>query len=177
MLKDSRLVRGVEARIGKRKINAESAVATEVAELVEKFHAMDDPYLAARGAEIRELGNRLLRNLAAALHPLETGVPAGSIIIAAELTPADAALLDPRTVAGIATETGGAEGHTAIMARALELPTVLGAEKLTEKVQHGATIIVDGDKGLILTDPTPRQVSEYRAAKSSSAKTIGGSAN
>lgn len=162
MLKDSRLVRGVHRRIGETKVNAESAVAAEVSELVDKFHAMDDPYLAARGAEIRELGNRLLRNLAAALHPLEAGVPDGSVIVAAELTPSDAALLDPKAVAGIAAETGGAEGHAAIMARALGLPTVLGAENLTDMVRPGAMIIVDGDRGLVLIDPPQKQITEYR---------------
>ncbi len=163
MLKDSRLVRGVQKRIEKSKTNAESAVAAEVSELVDKFHAMDDPYLAARGAEIRELGNRLLRNLAAALHPLEAGVPEGSIVVAAELTPSDAALLDPKAVTGIASEAGGAEGHAAIMARALDLPTVLGAENLVDTVRPGVTIIVDGDQGLVLIDPSKKQISEYRA--------------
>ena len=162
MLKDSRLTRGVDRRIAADRINAEAAVESEVAELVARFHAMDDPYLAARGQEVRELGNRLLRNLAASDHPLETGVPSGAIVVARELTPADAALLDPTDIAGIVTEIGGAESHTAIMARALELPTVLGVETLLASVRPGSIIVADGDKGTVLIDPTAKQIAATR---------------
>ncbi|MCZ6604264.1 MAG: phosphoenolpyruvate--protein phosphotransferase [Alphaproteobacteria bacterium] len=162
MLRNSRLVRGVKTRITDDQINAEAAVAMEVSELVERFHAMDDAYLAARGQEIRELGNRLLRNLAASAHPLELGVPAGSIVVTPELTPADTALIDPAAVAGIVTHAGGVEGHTAIMARALELPTVLGVEDL-DAISADAVIIVDGDKGEVLVDPTAKQIAAAQA--------------
>ena len=162
MLKGSRLVRGVEARIKDARINAESAIAAEVSTLVDQFHAMDDPYLAARGQEIHELGNRLLRNLAAFDHPLEADVPAGSVIIAGELTPAEAALLDPDAVAGLVTEIGGAESHTAIMARALELPAVLGVENLRRTVSPGVMIAVDGDSGDVVVNPTAREIAAHR---------------
>ncbi len=161
MLENSRLVRGVDQRIAENAINAEAAVQAETADLVAKFEAMDDAYLAARGQEIRELGNRLLRNLDAADQPASAAVPEGAIIVADELTPADTALLDPEKAAGIATELGGAEGHTAIMARALGLPTVLGVEGLTRRVAAGATVIIDGDRGLVIVDPGPGRVEEY----------------
>ncbi|MFQ5971483.1 MAG: phosphoenolpyruvate--protein phosphotransferase [Alphaproteobacteria bacterium] len=162
MLSDSRLIRGVDKRIRAERINAEAAVAAEVGGLMREFASLEDAYLAARGQEIREIGNRLQRNLTETPHQAFERVPRGAIVIAEELTPADTALLDPSQVAGIATELGGAEGHTAIMARALGLPAVLGAADLMASVRSGATIVVDGDLGRVVVKPPARMVSVYK---------------
>ncbi|MBL6957809.1 MAG: phosphoenolpyruvate--protein phosphotransferase [Rhodospirillales bacterium] len=161
MLKDSRLVRGVEKRISKDRINAESAVQAEIAEIAESFTAMDDAYIAARLDDIREVANRLTRNLTKAPRMPMSIIPEGSVVVAETLTPADTAQLDPNHVTGIATMLGGAEGHTAIMARALGIPAVLGSPGLLGGTKAGDTIIVDGYAGRIIINPAAETVAKY----------------
>ncbi len=155
MLDGSRLVRGAENRIGELRINAEAAVQMEVAEISEAFQAMDDSYIAARIDDIREVGNRILLNLGK--HPLRplSALPKGSIVIAENLSPADMAQMDPSSVCGVGTVLGGAEGHTAIVARALGIPCVLGAQNLMDGVRSGDQVIVDGSAGVIVVNPGP----------------------
>lgn len=162
MLKGSRLLRGVEKRIGDDRINAEAAVQREIAEISAGFAAMEDSYLAARIDDIRDVGQRLLRNLAAIDTNPFAAVPPHSVVAAEELTPADTALLDPKMVVGIATTQGGAEGHTAIMARSLGLPAVLGVAGMHDAACDGDTVIVDGSEGRVVLRPDPQTLAQYR---------------
>jgi phosphotransferase system enzyme I (PtsI) len=162
MLAGSRLIRGVERRIREDFANAESAVQQEIAALAQSFAAMDDSYLAARVDDIREAGRRLIRNLQDTPYQAFSRLPADSVILAEELTPADTALLDPARIAGFATVLGGAEGHTAIMARSLGLPAILGAGGLLHGVQPGDMVILDGQQGRVLLNPSPEMLAEYR---------------
>ena len=161
MLEDSRLVRGAEKRIADERINAEAAVNAEIAVIAEVFQAMDDAYIRARIDDIREVGNRLQRNLTKTPVKPFSAAPEGSIVVSEQLTPADTAQLDPSRIAGAGTMLGSAEGHTAIMARALGLPTVLGAAGLMGGVKTGDMIIIDGTAGHIVVNPTPRTVAAY----------------
>src|SRR5438067_8404608 len=95
MLSNSRLVRGVDERIARTRINAERAVQIEIDEIAESFAAMRDPYLAARIEDIRVVGTRLIRNLIKKPYAAYSAVPEGAVILAEELTPADTALIDP----------------------------------------------------------------------------------
>lgn len=161
MLRDSRLIRGALRRIAENRINAEAAIQAEVAEIAKSFAAMDDSYMSARLDDIREVANRLLRNLMEApLKPVSL-MPKGAIIISEELTPADAAQLDPKRVFGIATLLGGPEGHAAIMARALELPAVMAASNLLTGAKSGDRIIVDGETGKVIVNPSPGTLAAY----------------
>ena len=162
MLTDSRLVRGVDHRIAKQRINAEAAVQAEMRVIADAFEAMDDPYLAARVQEIREVGNRLVRTLTKTPYHAIAALPKGTVVIADELSPADTALMDPERVAGLATVLGGAEGHMAIMARSLGLPAVVATPGLIEAVQSGDLVIVDGGAGRVILDPGPATVEDYR---------------
>ena len=162
MLQGSRLIRGVERRITQDRINAEAAVQQEINEIVQGFEAMDDSYLAARVADIRDIGRRLLRNLTDTPYRPFTALPKNAVILAEEMTPADTALLDPAQVAGLATIQGGSEGHTAIMARSLGLPSVLGVADLLTGVKGGETVIIDGGEGLVVVNPLPETVDHYR---------------
>ncbi len=153
MLSNSRLVRGVEQRIGRVRINAERAVQIEINEITESFAAMRDPYLAARIEDIRVVGTRLIRNLIKKPYVAYSAVPAGAVILAEELSPADTALMDPQRIAGFATVFGGAEGHTAIVARALGLPAVLAVSGLLEHAQAGDTVVIDGTDGCVIIAP------------------------
>ena len=153
MLSGSRLIRGVEETIIKHRINAEAAIQKQIAALKASFAAMNDPYLAARADDVGEVGTRLIRSLLHQNYNPFSEAPEGCIILAEEITPADAALMNPGRVAGFATVLGGAEGHAAIMARALGLPAISGVGALTHGVRTGDTVILDGRKGEVIIRP------------------------
>jgi phosphotransferase system enzyme I (PtsI) len=161
MLSGSRIVRGVENRIRREHINAEAAVQAAITAVAEEFERLDDAYLAARADDVREVGNRLLRNLTKTPYEAFKHLPEGAIIIAEELTPADTALLDPKHVAGFATAIGGAQSHTAIMARSLELPAVLGIPELLTKVKSGDPLVIDGYTGRVVIHPNRERLAQY----------------
>jgi phosphoenolpyruvate-protein phosphotransferase (PTS system enzyme I) len=163
MLSNSRLVRGVEKRIAEQRRNAEWAIQTEIAEIGESFAGMRDAYLAARFDDIRVVGMRLIRNLVKTPFEAYSSLPQGTIVLAEELTPADTALLDPRRIAGFATVLGGAESHTAIMARALGLPAVVGVAALLTNRATPDSAIIDGSSGTVVVNPLPATVARYRA--------------
>ncbi|QJE74630.1 phosphoenolpyruvate--protein phosphotransferase [Aerophototrophica crusticola] len=162
MLSGSRLIRGVERRIQGERLNAEAAVQAEITCIAQSFAGMDDAYLAARVTDVREVGRRLVRNLMDAPYQAFSRLPPGVVILAEELSPADTALMDPRLIGGFATVLGGAEGHTAIMARALGLPAVLGAAGLLQGVQPGDMVVVDGLTGRVHLNPPPMVLAAYR---------------
>lgn len=162
ILKDSRLIRGAQTRIINDRLNAEAAVQIELGIICDGFRAIQDPYLAARVDDIREVGNRILAQLTrVAAKPL-MALPPACILIAEELTPADAAQLDPDRVVGIAAQMGGPQGHTAIMARALGLPAVLGAPNLLTSVRTGDDLLIDGDLGQLVIHPSPTSLNAFR---------------
>jgi phosphoenolpyruvate-protein phosphotransferase (PTS system enzyme I) len=165
MLSNSRLVRGARDRITRARLNAERAVALETEEIGKHFAQMRDPYLAARIEDIRVVGTRIIRNLTKQPQAAYAHLPEGAVILAEELSPADTALLDPRRVGGFATEFGGADSHTAIMARALGLPAVLAVPDLLDAAHSGATVIVDGSDGVVVLDPIPETVRDYEARR------------
>ena len=162
MLTGSRVVRGVEKRIAETHANAEAAVRAEITEVANSFAQLEDAYLAARADDIREVGDRLIRNLTKSPYQAFSKLPEGSIIIAEELSPADTALMDPAHVGGFATAIGGSESHTAIMARSLGLPAVLGLAQLVLEVQVGDIVIIDGSAGRVIIRPKPATLSAYR---------------
>jgi phosphotransferase system enzyme I (PtsI) len=162
MIESSRLLRGVTARIETDRINAEAAVKAEIAAIAANFDDMDDPYLRARAQEISEVGMRIVRHLVQRDYRGFSALEPDSIVVAEEITPADTALMDPRRIGGFASVLGGAEGHTAIMARSLGLAAVLGIADLLGAVRTGDMLIVDGSNGLVYVNPTARRLTAYR---------------
>jgi phosphotransferase system enzyme I (PtsI) len=162
MLRSQSLMQGVERRIRAQQVNAECAVMGEIDRVAQGFAQMDDPYLKARAEEIREVGSRIVRNLMGAPFTSFDQLEANSIVIAEEITPADTALMDPQRIGGFATVLGGAEGHTAIMARSLGLPAVLGVADLLGQVLPGERVIVDGSRGRVVVNPTESRLARYR---------------
>lgn len=165
MLMGSRLLRGAERLIADENWNAEAAVQSVISGIAEGFAAMDDAYLSARMEDIREVGARLIRALLKSQRRPFGTLPKDSVLIAEELTPADTAVLDPRRIVAFATVLGGAEGHTAIMARALGLPAVLGTQGLLGGVKNGDMVVVDGRRGRVIVNPTPETLAEYEALR------------
>jgi len=167
MLRSGQLREGVARRVRERRCNAEAAVAGEIEQILAAFAAIDDPYLRSRGEEVYQIGQRLLRNLTDRGYQGFGPLPRGALIFAEEVTPADTALMDPKAVGGFASVLGGAEGHTAIMARSLGLPAVLGVPELLRRARAGSTAVIDGDEGLVILDPAPQTLEVYRRRRAS----------
>ncbi len=167
MLGPSRLVRGVRRRISETLRSAEQAVHDEAEAIAAALVAAgeDDPPSAGRRAEeVREISRRLVRNLTRAPFRSFAGLPPGAVLFAESLRPADAALIDPARIAGVATEEGGLDGHTAIMLRALGIPTVLGAPGVGAAMRPGDVAVVDGTSGVIVLNPGPATLAQARRA-------------
>lgn len=165
MLGPSRLVRGVRKRI-EAGLNAEGAVADETEALAAAMAEApgDAASRKRRVEEVREIGARLGRNLARAPFRSFAHVPAGGVLLAETVTPADAALLDPARIAGVAAGEGGTEGHTAIMLRSLGIPAVLGVDEIAGFAQPGDAAIIDGTAGTVTLNPGPERLAAARQA-------------
>jgi phosphoenolpyruvate-protein phosphotransferase len=161
MLGPTRLTRGMRLRIRQNLIAAENAVIDEC-EAIAAVLAATDGTLSEddrasherRAEEVREIGRRLVRNLTRSSFRSFADLPDGAIVFSETLRPADAALLNPAHIAGVATEEGSADGHTAIMLRSLGLPSVLGAPGLSQRLHPGDTAVVDGSAGVVILNPT-----------------------
>ncbi|WP_085906520.1 phosphoenolpyruvate--protein phosphotransferase [Kiloniella majae] len=162
MLKSSSLIGGIEARIQTGQKNAEAAVMAEVGQIARKFSSMEDPYLRTKSQEVREVGHRIVRNLTKTKEDSYSGLTPNSVILSEEITPADTAMMDPSHIGGFATVLGGPEGHTAIMARSLGLPAVLGVPGLLKGVENGEVIIIDGTNGRVIINPSPARIKDYK---------------
>lgn len=163
MLKGSRLTRGAIARIAAEEITAEYALDREIIHVGDQFRAIGDRYIAARIDDVEAVGFRLIRILMDIPYLSLSSVPPGGIILAREISPADAALLDPKRFSGLATVHGGAAGHTAVMARSLGLPAVLGVDpRLIDLASSDTPVIIDGVGGKVILFPTQATLETYR---------------
>lgn len=165
MLSGSRLIRGVEDQIQGKLLNAEASVQTEIEMISKEFKAIPDAYIAARAQDVREVGGRIIRNLTETPFHGFTGLPDNTIVVAHEVTPADTALMDPENVEGFIAEMGGAEGHTAIMARSLGIVAVVGVEDVVHKIKTGDTVVFDGVTGRVVVNPDETQMAAFEAKR------------
>lgn len=173
MLGGSRLLRHARKRLGEESVSAESAIWTEAEALAAAVLALhgDDPASRQRRAEeIRETARRLIRNLSAAPFRNFAHVPQGAILVAESLRPSDAALIDPARIAGLATEEGGTDGHTAIMLRALGVPAILGVHGLLGAIKPGKPAILNGATGELTVAPSAARLTEARRLVTAYAK-------
>src|SRR5439155_27390464 len=134
------------------------------------FASMHDAYLAARIEDIRVVGKRLIRNLIKKPFVPYSGLGEGAVILADELSPADVALMDPHHVAAFATEIGGVESHTAIVARALGLPAVLAVPGLLQHAEADDRVVIDGTEGTVIIGPCAQTITEYEARRDAFAR-------
>lgn len=162
MLKDREIIGAVRNGIKTEKKNAEYIYHGVLSEYAEKLCTSKDEYLRERVADIWDVGNRVLRNLAGLTHASVIEVPKGSVLVGHDISPSEAALINPDHVQGIAIEVGGRTSHTAITARALEIPAVVGVEGLLAKVENGESVILDGNRGILIKSPTPGRVQFYK---------------
>jgi len=172
MLGSTRMIRGVRQRIEERLVSAERAAVDEAEAIAGAILAQAEPGMPAedraslvrRADEVREIGRRLVRNLTRAPFRSFAGLPEGAVLVSESLRPSDAALLDPARLAGVATEEGGAEGHTSVMLRALGVPAVLGAPGIAHAIARGDLAVVDGSAGTIVINPTSETLAAARRA-------------
>ena len=164
MARDPELLRQARQLIRDGK-TAEAAAAEVCTRYAQLFEELDDEMMRQRAADVRDLRTRLLRQLLGVEPPDLRTLPAGSVIAAHDLTPSMTVDLRREQVAGILTEMGGRTSHAAILARALELPAVLGIPGLLEQVTDGDTAVVDGSAGVALLHPDGGLLEEYRARK------------
>lgn len=165
MLKDKEIIKAVKEKIKEEKKNAEYVFHKVISNYAEKLCKAKTEYLRERVADIWDVGMRVLRNLMGLTHSSIVEVPKHSIIVAHDISPSEAALINPSNVLGIATEGGGQTSHTAITARALEIPAVLGIKGLMSKTENGETVIIDGDRGILIKNPTRGRSHFYEVAK------------
>jgi phosphotransferase system enzyme I (PtsP) len=163
ILEDKGLVRRLEEET-RRGGDAFQAIRRVVAEYARMFAAIEDPYFRERGADVEDVGQRVIARLIGVRHH-DLPLTEGAIVVASNLLPAHFATLDVEKVAAFVTEHGGPTSHGAIFARALEIPAVTGAAGILEAAQSGDSVIVDGDNGTIFVSPEPKLVAEYQRAQ------------
>jgi len=161
MLRDPHLILRTVHFLREELINAEWAISNAIDEFCEMLEKASSEVFYERRSDFWFMGERILRNLGGK-NPGEINPPEGSIVVAHDLSPADTAQLRRQRVAGIATEEGGQTSHSAIVARAYEIPAVVGVDGIISQVETGDTVIVDGIRGLVLIRPRADELEVYR---------------
>ena len=179
LLKDEVLVQGVKQWVSERFYNAEWALTAQLEVLSRNFDEMEDPYLRERKADLEQIVERVLRAMQGVASPVLPGGPdrrrkprksdseAGGadgddlILVAHDLSPADMLHFKQSAFSGFVTDVGGKTSHTAIVARSLDIPAVVGTRSASQLVRQDDWIIIDGDAGLVIVDPSPPIRAEY----------------
>ena len=162
MLDDPELSRKIKEKITEERYNAEWALNAAVRDFIELIAAASDEYIKERTFDIRDVARRVLGNLIYKKRVDLTSLNEEVVLIAHELLPSDTLTMDKRMVKGIATDAGGKTSHTAILARAFEIPAVLGLSNITAEVRNGDMIILDGGTGTVIIQPDEETLEEYR---------------
>ena len=160
-VEDPELIKLAEKKIAQNEINAEVAIDEAIEEFAAKLEALDNEYMQERAGDFRDVGSRILKNLlglnTVSLAELDKEV----ILVAKDLAPSDTAQIDKELVQGFATAVGSRTSHTAIMARSMEIPAVVGANGILDEVETGDQIIVDGLDGTVIVNPTEEELEQY----------------
>lgn len=167
LMTDPMLIEAVQAEVTAERVNAEWALQLAVRRIKSAFDRIEEDYFRERRDDLDFVGDRILRNLLGKGEGLESeravnADDAELIVVAHDLSPVDTARLVARGVLAIVTDAGGRTSHAAIMARALDVPAVVGLEALTEVVGTGDLLVVDGTAGEVIVRPSPRQAELYR---------------
>ena len=164
VLSDPELIGQVKDSITSNKVNAEFALKEVTDMFISIFAGMEDnPYMQERAADIRDVSKRVLAHLLGVKIPSPATIKDEVIIVAADLTPSDTAQLNRQYVKAFVTDIGGRTSHSAIMARSLEIPAIVGTKEVTSIAKDGDIIIVDGLSGDVFLNPSEEVVAEYRA--------------
>ena len=162
ILDDPEFMGTVKTDIESKVINAEYAFKETSDMFISMFEAMDNEYMKERAADIRDVSKRILAHLLGVDLPNPSLIDEEVIVIADDLTPSDTAQLNKKYVKGFATNIGGRTSHSAIMARSLEIPAVVGTSSIIEDVKNGDILILDGLDGVVLVNPDEATTAEYK---------------
>ncbi|KPK39415.1 MAG: phosphoenolpyruvate-protein phosphotransferase [Omnitrophica WOR_2 bacterium SM23_29] len=165
VLEDRTLIEEVISRLNKELLCVEYIFDDVLKKYINAFSKMEDEYLKERVADIRDVGKRVLRQLLGKKRETLTDLKEKVIAIAYDLSPSDTASMHKKNVIAFATDIGGKTSHTAIMAKALEIPAVVGSEVITKNTKNGDTIIVDGSNGIIIVNPDDDTIAKYKKEK------------
>jgi phosphotransferase system enzyme I (PtsI) len=166
MVSDPEFLGAIRNHVTEQRVNAEAAIQEVVDMYVNLFSAMDDEYMRERAADVRDVGRRILRNLMGIKDISLSELSEDVVVLAHDLTPSDTAQLNHH-VLGFATEIGGRTSHSAIMARSLELPAVVGVSGLLENIKTGDLVIIDGEQGKVIVNPAEDELKAYQVRKES----------
>jgi phosphotransferase system enzyme I (PtsI) len=177
LLQDEELIDGVKHWISERLYNAEWALTTQLEVLARQFDDMEDDYLRERKADLEQVAERILRYMKGMASPvaqpptprrktqqdllLDDSVDVPLVLVAHDLSPADMLQFKQSVFAGFVTDVGGKTSHTAIVARSLDIPAVVGARSASQLVRQDDWVIIDGDAGVMIVDPSPIILAEY----------------
>ncbi len=177
LLQDEQLTSGVKHWIVERQYNAEWALTSQLEVIARQFDEMEDPYLRERKADLEQVVERILRAMRGVASPVAapaTGAPPGEseprfdavvdvplVLVAHDLSPADMLQFKQSGFAGFVTDVGGKTSHTAIIARSMDIPAVVGARSASHLVRQDDWVIIDGDAGVMLIDPSPMLLADY----------------
>lgn len=165
VLSDPELIAPIEDKISTDKVNAETALKETADMFVTMFEQMDNEYMKERAADIRDVTKRVLSHLLGVQMVSPSLIDEEVIVIAEDLAPSDTAQLNRQFVKGFTTDIGGRTSHSAIMARSLEIPAVVGTKTATEEIKNGDLIIVDGLKGEVHINPAEELIGQYQKVK------------
>lgn len=166
ILEDRWLVEEASATIQAQGVNAEYALQEVLEPVRQAFSRVEDGYLRERRTDVDDVGDRVLRNLLGQRGSFHVeGMHGEAIVFAHDLSPSDTAQLHRDAVLGLVTETGGRTSHSAIMARSLEIPAVVGVEEVCAHVENHETVILDGTEGLVILAPDRETLARYHARK------------
>lgn len=165
LLMDPMLTGEIETAITGESICAEYAIEQVCTTYADMFASMDDELMQQRATDMRDIKERMQRELLGLESVDIAALPAGTILVAKDLTPSMTAGIRPDNVAGIVTELGGKTSHSAILARALEIPAVVAVPDLMSQVENGHVIVLDGSEGIVYVDPDQAVVDEFAAKR------------
>ncbi len=161
IINDPELINPIEDKIKSEQINAEQALKETTDMFITMFEQMDNDYMKERAADIRDVTKRILSHLLGVEIVNPSTISEETIIVAEDLTPSDTAQLNRKFVRGFTTDIGGRTSHSAIMARSLEIPAVVGTKAATKEIQNGDLIVIDGLKGEVHINPTSEEIVQY----------------
>src|SRR5699024_5629157 len=158
VIEDPELIGSIESKIDGDSINAEAALQETTDMFVSMFESMDNEYMRERAADIKDVSNRILSHLLGVTLPNPGLINEESILIAIDLTPSDTAQMNKEIVKGLVTDIGGRTSHSAIMARSIEIPAIIGTSNATAEIQEGDYLIVDGNNGEVIINPSDEEI-------------------
>lgn len=163
VLADPEMMDQVKDIITNEKVNAEHALKQVSDMFITMFESMEDnPYMQERAADICDVSDRVMAALLAIRLPSPVGINEQVIVVANDLTPSDTAQLNKEFVRAFVTDIGGRTSHSAIMARSLEIPAIVGTESITQEIKDGQMMIVDALEGVVIIDPSDEEIAEYK---------------